>query len=144
MKENFEDYCKSIDLTDPIIVRIRSVVDFFSVKLGITIEDILITEYIKEDGGRVYESIWLFSDNYCMEAKSFLDNDDFDMVLHLNNMVYWSVKKQDFEFDTPNENSRLFIRAQTKNLVDLNLKASKNNCHYLKEIFLKYILQNVS
>src|SRR2546421_3552480 len=46
------------------------------------IEDVVITEYVKDDGSRVYETIWFFSDSFVLEAKQFLNAelDDIDIA----------------------------------------------------------------
>jgi hypothetical protein len=60
------------------------------------ITGMFVTDYIKEDGAREYENLWLFPQTYCMEAKQFITKDDFDIAPIRSRIHYWNIRKQDF------------------------------------------------
>jgi len=147
MKKEFGDYLESIGLTDVIIKRIEVVYQFYEKTLGKLddeIQDIFVTDYISKDGMRQYENLWFFGKNYFMEAKLFLNQDDFDISPSAKKIDWIQVKKQDYDFVKANEKSRLYV-----NLLFLSkagtasFKASEDNCDYLKEIYLKHMLSNL-
>jgi len=143
MKPEFEDYLKAIGMTKILIERIRTIIEFY---LGIypeEIQSIFVTDLINGDGQREYVSLWLFSEKYLMEAKSFTTEDNFDMTPVNNRIKYWSIEKQDYNFKSATDQSRLYVRFQTDVDISGDLKASKENCEFLKTIFIHHILPNL-
>lgn len=106
------------------------------------IEDIFIEDYFTEEGTRDYESLWFFSNLYCLEAKKFLTMIDLDITPIKQQITYWSVKIQDFNLKESSEKSRfsLHLRFLQGNTGDM--KAAKRNCDYLQVIIVKYIKAN--
>lgn len=143
MRKEFIGYLKSVGITETLYKKIETVYEFYRKICPDEITDIFITDYIKEDGSREYENLWFFSEKYCMEAKQFITKDDFDMTPIKKRVVYWTIRKQDYDFEKVTEKSRLYIRFDTENRVIGELKASKENCHYLKDIILKHIAPNL-
>src|SRR3972149_10515541 len=137
MKQEIYAYLDAISITAEVLhERIKKIYDFYKGVCKDDITDIMITEYLKEDGSREYESLWFFSEKYCMEAKQFITSDNFDMVAMKNRINYWKVQKQDYDFGKATERSRLTIYVSLGTLSSLDLKASKENCSQLKNIFL--------
>ncbi len=139
MKKEFEDYLKSIGITTEVLLRrVESIYQFYLGVCPEEIKDIFITDYIKDDGTREYESLWLFSDSYWIEAKQFIVKDNFDMI-PIKRIERWEIKKEEYDFKKATEKSRLFLRVNINSLLLSEFKASKENCDFLKEIFLKYV-----
>lgn len=91
----------------------------------------------------MFENLWFFTENYAMEAKQFPLQDNFDMLVFYKRITYWNIQKQDYDFKKATDKSRLYLHFKVDTLTEGSLKASKENCDYLKEIFLKYILPNL-
>lgn len=106
------------------------------------IEDIFVTDYIKEDGTRDYENLWFFSKNYCLEAKKFLTQIDLDITPIKNRIIYWTVTAQEFDFKKASENSRLNLEFQTIQRIHGDFKSAKGNCASLQAIISKYVKPN--
>ena len=131
-------------MTDTLIKRVEAIYSFYQGVSPEEITSIFVTDFIKEDGGREYENLWFFSKSNMMEAKGFISRDDFDMSPMLKQIIYWNVKKQDYDFQKATDKSRLHITiiiVVSENRGDF--KASKDNCDYLKDIFQKHILPNI-
>jgi len=143
MNNDFTAYLKTIGMTDILIKRVESIYNFYQGVSPEEITSIFVTDFIKEDGGREYENLWFFSKSNMMEAKGFISRDDFDMSPMLKHIIYWNVKKQDYDFQKATVKSRLHITIIVvyENIADF--KASKDNCDYLKDIFQKHILPNI-
>lgn len=139
MKKEFEEYLKSIGIaTETLLKRVETIYQFYSNICPEEIKDIFVTDYIKNDGTREYESLWFFSDNYCMEAKEFATADNFDIML-VKNIIRWEVKKQEYDFKKAIDKSRIFLHVNISIALSADFKASKENCDFLREIFLKYV-----
>jgi hypothetical protein len=145
MKKEFVEYLELIGLTDVIIKRIEDIYRFYEEslkKLDDEILGIFVTDYMPKDGLRQYENIWFFSNKYFMEAKLFYQKDDFDIEPAEEKINYIQVEKNDYDFLKATDKSRLYIRYTSSTLSEGELKASKENCDCLKEIYFKYLLPN--
>lgn len=143
MKEEFKKYLEDVDIIGAIGEKVERIYDFYREICPDEITGIFITDYIKEDGERVYEHLWFFSEKYCMEAKQFITTDDFDITPIKNQIIYWVLKKQDYDFKKATEKSRLYLKFKMGTMIDGELKASKENCDYLRDIILEYIRTNL-
>ena len=145
MKREFSDYLNSIGIIGELFEKIEKIYDFYSEINSEEIEDILVTEYITEDGSREYMSVWFFTDNFAMEANNFTnkDKDDFDCVGIKNTIVRWEIIKQDYDFQEITEKSRFNLEIKFASGTKGYFKSSKQNCNHLKHIFLKYIVPNL-
>jgi len=143
MKEEFKKYLEDVDIIGAIGEKVERIYDFYREICPDEITGIFITDYIKEDGERVYEHLWFFSEKYCMEAKQFITTDDFDITPIKNQIIYWVLKKQDYDFKKATEKSRLYLKFKMETRIDGELKASKGNCDYLRDIILEYIKSNL-
>ena len=145
MKTEFKEYLKDINMSDFLVARVEEVFNFYQLVHSDEITDIFVTDYLKEDGERIYESLWFFSQGYLMEAKGFMSKDEFDMSPLRKCVSYWSLEKKDYDFQKATVKSRLFIKVKFSELdISAQFKASKENCDYLKGLFHKYILPNFS
>jgi hypothetical protein len=142
MNKDFKVYLKNIGMTDILIKRVEDIYNFYQVVSPDELTDIFVTDFIKEDGSREFENLWLFTKSYMMEAKGFISHDDFDMTLMRKQITYWSVEKQDYDFQKSTDKSRLHILIRLTFPLAGDLKASKENCDYLKNIFHKFVLPN--
>ena len=143
MKEEFKKYLEDVDIIGAIGEKVERIYDFYREICPDEITGIFITDYIKEDGERVYEHLWFFSEKYCMEAKQFITTDDFDITPIKNRIIHWELKKQDYDFKKATEKSRLHLEFEMDTTIEGELKASKGNCDYLRDIILEYIKSNL-
>ena len=71
--ESMVKYIHLIGLSTEIAKRVEKIAYEYKLLIPtLEIEDIFICDYIKEDGSRDYESLWLLSKNYVLEAKNSL------------------------------------------------------------------------
>lgn len=143
MEKEFITYLKSIGITEAIRKRIETIHEFYREICPDKITGIFVTNYMEEDGERMYENLWFFSENYCMEAKQFIAKDDFDITPIRSRIYYWTIRKQDYDFKKATEKSRLYLKFKLSTRIEGEFKASKENCDYLREIFLKYVVPNL-
>ncbi len=143
MKKEFIKYLESISITNALRERIETIYKFYQEIYPDEITDIFITDYIKEDGLREYESLWFFSNKNCMEAKQFITKEDFDVAPIKKRIYYWTIQKQNYDFKKATEKSRLYLRFELDTGVTCGVKAAKENCDYLRKIILKYIVPNL-
>jgi len=143
VKDQFLKYLKGIYLTDVLIHRIDQIIKEYEHLCPDEIIDIFVSDYVKEDGSREYESLWLFSGNYTMEAKEFVNKDDYDITPIKRHISYVSMEKQDFDFKNISEKSRFKIYFKMESDAIGENKGSKENCIYLTNILNEHILPNL-
>ena len=143
MKEEFIKYLASISITKAVLEKIEKIYKFCEEICPDEITGIFITDYIKEDGSREYENLWFFSEKNCMEAKQFITKDDFDITPIKKRVYYWTIQKQNYDFKKATKKSRVHLKFDLDTGIVGVLKAAKENCDYLKEIILKYVIINL-
>ena len=143
MKQSFLDYLKMVGVKEPLHKRIEGILQFYKELCPEDITDIFVSEYLTQDGNREYSSVWFFSANYVMEAKYFIEKDDFD-IMALNQITYLEIEKKDYDFKQAKAESRMTAAyAAITNLVTGKLQSSQENCDVLKHILLEYLIPQV-
>lgn len=142
MKAEWIEYLKTIGIKDLFLDRCKEIFNFYQQIYPDQIKDIFVTEYLDKEGNRQYESMWFFSETMVMEAKKFLEKDDFDSVPLNKQVKYWSVTKTEYDFIRATTKSRMVIKFGLLSGIGGSLKASRENCDSLKSIFIKYIITN--
>ena len=137
MKAAFIEYLKNIGITEPIQERITTIYGFFVETCPEEVEDIFVSDFIREDGTREYTSIRFLSEKYTMLAIDFINKDDF-RISPLRGLRTVRLQKRDYDFKKANERSRMSIRVYYTDDTYSDYQASKTNCDYLKDIFYKY------
>ncbi len=144
MKTDYVNYLKTLNMTPVLIDRVKEVVAFYDryVVAG-KIKTIFVSEYIGEDGNHTYENLWIITDEAVMEAHQFLEGDEFDSAILVNNVKYWTIEKMEYDFENYNSKSRMLLKFTLGDDIKAEMKASRNNCDVLKSVFQNYILPNV-
>jgi hypothetical protein len=106
--------------------------------------DLFVTDYITADGTREFENLWFFSQAAAMEAKQFTTKDDFDYLVIKGRVYYWTIEKQDYDFETTTDASRMNLQFSVQYPSVGNLKAARNNCNFLRDIMRTYIIPNLA
>ena len=143
MKKEWHKYLISLGLEEPIISRAKKLLEIYQEICNEDILDIFVTEYMDREGKRNYESMWFFTEKAMMEAREFVYEDDLDYTIYGNNIIYWRMKKENYDYKKCTTESRMSIEFSLKVRIIATLRASGNNCKKLKDIFKKHIACNV-
>jgi hypothetical protein len=124
INEKFIKYLNNIEITEENLQkRILDIFEFYKNHLcPEPIQDIFVTDYITEEL-REYENLWFFSENYAMEAKKFISEDDFDITL-LRKINRIEIQKTNYDFRQANLKSRLILFSDSASMF-VEMKASK-------------------
>jgi hypothetical protein len=122
-------------------MRLEVIAAFYEDMCPEEISDIFITDFIAGEEGRKFESAWFFSAGYMMEAKTFVSQDIFDLV-PTTPIVRWEVTKSDYDFVTATEASRISLHFVGPH-INGTLRATRENCDFLRDLMLKYVVPNV-
>jgi len=142
MKTEWKTYLETIGIQGGFLKRVQKVLDFYQQVYPKQVEDVFVTEYFDKEGNRQYQNVWLFSSESVMEAKQFLTGDDFDSAPLRRQVRYWNIKKIKYNFRKASTESRMLLDFRLATGDRCELKASRENCDFLKDIFLKHVLPN--
>lgn len=139
----FKAYLEKVDITtEALLSRIQLIYDVASEMCPERIEQIFVTDYIKKDNTRAYESIWFFSKGYCMEAKDF--ETDYSIDIIPIKIYRFEIALKDYDFKKATPKSRLQLSIQFDEQLSGDLKGAKENCDVLRDIILKYLKPNLA
>jgi hypothetical protein len=80
MRETFIGYAREMGLDSAGLERVSDVLAVSSRLLPEEIEEIFISQSLEEEGQVTeWDSLWLFSKNYCLEARQFLVQQDLEI-----------------------------------------------------------------
>lgn len=143
MIEKFEEYIGTLPLTKVVKDRIDEVLILNNKIKELDIQDIFVCESKNEEGARNYTSLWLFTDQYCIECKNFLNSYDFDLTPYLKKIDYCSIVPVNFDLETPNPSSIVKIHFHFGAGITGDLIATESNCLSALKIYQKYIISNL-
>lgn len=139
----FIPYLNDIDITTrAYIKRIESIYELCCYMCPEKIEDILVEDYIKDDGTREYEDLNFFSKGYCLSAHQFLTKNNIHIGVLAKRIIGWRVQATDFDFKKATTKSRLNVSVRTLDDIEGEFKAARENCRHLQAIIDKYIKPN--
>ena len=141
---SYESYLEDIGfVSKPFVNRIKPLLDIASKMCPTEITDIIITNYIKNDLTIEFQSLWFFSDKYCLEAKEFLTKVDLDIAFFFESVKYWNIKLENYNYKKAFANSKILLEVGLLQGVELEFRAEGRNCDYLRNIINKYIKPNL-
>ena len=123
--------------------RTNNILEFYEKLYPNQLQDIFVSEHLDKEGNRKYESFFIFNNKIVFEAKDFLNEDDFDAASYLKKIVYYRIKKKEYDFNEAKNKSRMSLYFRLSEEIFCELKASGNNCDYLRTVFFDQILPNV-
>ena len=96
-----------------------------------------------EDGSLGCEDLWIFSKNYAMRVKGFMDNEELEVFGVVKPIRLMKLKASDYDFKDFDARSRLSLTIQLNQNCEMILKASQGNCPILEAI-VRYLCTNNS
>ncbi len=110
------------------------------------LKTIFISNYKEADGKEQFKDLWLFSDNYVIEALNFnkQETPKLEIAIFSNNIqsIAFETKNLDFSQKATGD-SRLHIVFYTFSNFSCDQIASGRNCNALMSIYKKYIKNNL-
>lgn len=145
MERKFDEYLENINVSDVIKERVYLIYDEISFLYNkIEIDDMLITN-VSNDGDIEYQSLWFFNKDYAIECKNFLNQDDFDIAPLNNKIIYFNIKKSNYQLlKRPKTNSVVFFTILVNDgKTSCNFTATGINCFYVTKVSRKYFLKTM-
>jgi hypothetical protein len=143
MKKEFEDYLRSISLTATLMGKVDSIYEMYRSFCPEEIKWIFVADYITNEGERVFEELWCFSENYLMNSPQFASSDELIMARIERPLLYFRIVKHDYDLQKATDKSRIKIEFRLSAWPDAtgDMKASGENCSHLWKLFLTYLIK---
>ena len=143
--EKLHEYLDAIDATAALRDRAVGLLSLYQAFPEVTPEDFFVSEYPQEDGSRVFESLWLFTDRLMMEAKIPGEGDEqLDFVPLVHGVRHLVVQAKDYDLRTTSEASRMRVEAWVSDARVGELRASGSNCDRLRAVVARYLFPNLA
>jgi len=140
-------YLQSIGMiTDVDIQVVKEVFAQGKVLCPEELKTIFISNYKETDGKEQFKDLWLFSDNYVIEAMNFSKQEipKLEMTIFSNNIQVVSFEAKNLDFSQKaKDDSSLHVIFYTYNIFSCDQIASGRNCDALMSIYQKYIKNNL-
>lgn len=143
MKPEWETYLNEMQVSAVLKSAIEERLQVAAKLCPEPIDDLLLTDYVDNEDRRSLESIWFLSKSYALEAKNFISSSNCDLAILRDNIAYFDVKWEDFDFEKATSKSRLNVRFQLLDGVEGEMRASGGNCEVLWRFFSTRIRPNL-
>jgi hypothetical protein len=144
MKEEFLAYLNDLRASSVVISRVENLIDLLHEIVTIEFTGIFLNDFITQDGIMQFDALYLFSDREIIQAKNFLQMDNFEFGGYKEAISSIEIQGQDYNFKTTSEKSRFTISLNcVVGARYYQFKASKQNCNYLKSIYDVYLRPNI-
>ncbi len=142
-----EDYLDSIVMiSDTDIQRVSEIFSQGKVLCPEELKMIFISNYKETDGKDQFKDLWLFSDNYVIEALNFTKQKALilEIAIFGNNIQVASIETNNLNLSQKAKvDSRLRIKFYTFSNFSCDQIAFGRNCNALMSIYKKYIKNNL-
>ena len=145
MNDRVVQYLDSLGLTDELRFRIEVLIARCEHLLGSEATAVFASEYVAEDVGRVYESVFAFTPDFMMEAQVAQEpQEQVDIVPLRASVKHWIINTSHYDLRTANDQSRVSTNVWLAEDRVATLRASGRNCDNLLAVGLEFIRPNVA
>lgn len=144
MKDELNEYLKSLEATDVILKRGEKVLELYSqLFANFDATEIFVSEDLNQDKRREWRSLFAFTEEYMLEAKNFVSETDLDVTYLIKSIDYMRMRFKDYEPGKATTiESRFRIDGYFHSEIDFELRASEKNCEKLWKICRTILLPN--
>lgn len=144
MNRRVSGYLDTLGLTESLRFRVESLIARCELVLGSEPSAVIVSEYVSDDVGRVFESVFAFTDSFLLEAQVAEEpSDQVDIVPLKGRVRHWILTASRYDLRTASNESRL----STEVWLDANrlatIRASGQNCDHLVRVGLEFIRPNL-
>src|SRR3712207_1781977 len=140
MNEKLADYLSALGAPEALRTRVTDLLDTYEAVLEEEVGAWFVSEYVDDQEQRTFESLWLFTQAFAMEAQLLgADEDHFDFVPLRTGIRQIIVEKRAFNFDDVRPASRMTVETWFEDRRYGVMRASGENCVALLEV-LKTVL----
>lgn len=138
-------YLSDLGAPEALQARVAELVASYEAVLEEEMGAWFVSEYIDEQDQRTFESLWLFTETFLMEAELLgAEEDHFDFVPFKGGIRRLAVEKRSFDLQEPTSASRMTVETWLEDRRYAVMRASGDNCAALLEILKTVLLPNAA
>lgn len=140
--KDFSDYYKSLGMGPVLIEKMSAIQDQFMHIVDDPPQDVVVSEYVTDDGQRQYLGAFFFSNKFVYEVENLMSEQPKLWIAKLaDNIGSLGLTPRDYDFHEAKPASRLNLECQWHRgtSFELNIKTSGENCSHLLQIITKYL-----
>ena len=147
MKTEYEEYLQTVDihLRANLHKRILEAIPLMEALSPEPLQDILITEGSDNEERRLYYSLYMFSEHYIAEANN-IDGPSqtlYNLFILKNSVINLTLSLDNYDLKkAANRKSWVAFHVGLASDRNLQLRATRQNCEKVKQIYEKYIKPN--
>jgi hypothetical protein len=143
MNSELTSYLEALGAPEALRARIDDLVGSYETVLEEDVGAWFVSEYLEEGGERTFESLWLFTETYLMEAELLgAEEDHFDFVPFKAGITRIAIDKRSFNLKEPTAASRMTVETWMADRQYSVMRATGDNCAALLEILQTVLLPN--
>lgn len=101
---------------------------------GFNPQKVYVTEYLRSDQKKVFENLVFLSNGVICEVKNFSTEERYTLYKVDSNVAAVQIMKNDHDFKSFNQVSRIHARIIFRYGVDFTLKGTGENCRFLVDL----------
>jgi hypothetical protein len=142
MKEQFVKYLETIGVSGPLLAHVDGIYSVCQQLIPTELEAIFLSDYVQEDGSRWYDFLWFFSPGYALAVPNLRDPDVLDVLATGSGVAQCTITRKAYDLANETSDSRLHVKLRLADGPQLELRASRENCRFLRDIVRQYFLAN--
>lgn len=141
----YEQYLKEIGIKSrELLSRLTTLYNICAEACPEDINQIFVSEYLNSDNSRVYESLFLFSNNFIIEIKQpFNEGFRWDISGIFNSFKWVDFSSSNFDYETATSSSKLQMTCTYHTDLQSEMKATESNCIHLWTVYKETIRPNL-
>ncbi len=142
MNKKFKEYLEDIGMTRTLINKVEEEHNVLLRLFDFDCEDLIVEDYINEDGSKVYKNILLFCENYIHEVTDFIEKPKYSKTYMADQVNNIEVQIKDFIIgEKTKRNSVIKIQLYRKDseIRIYEINGTGENCKYIIDILRNYI-----
>jgi len=144
MNSNFTEYINSLEMSDIFKGKVETTIKNCNKLFELDFNKLFISNGLDSENIPYYDSLFLFNENYVIEAKNFESTINFDIANLENNLHYAVLKSKNNDLDNFDDKSQLEVTMfQGDNLYTKFISRGKFNSECLIDIYKSIILKRI-
>ncbi|MDW7730368.1 MAG: hypothetical protein SCJ94_10245 [Bacillota bacterium] len=142
MNKEFKVYLEDIGMPGELIKKVEKEYDTLLSLFSFDCKDLIVEDFVNEDGNRTYKHILLFCEKYIYEVTNFIEKPKYSKTYMANQVHVIDVQIEDFDIEkrsTRKSIIKIQLQRIYSDLRGYEINGTGENCKYIIDILKNYI-----
>lgn len=142
MNETFSKYVRSLGIGEALFAHIEALSDQCQRLAPEPFEEIAVSEVVQQDGSKIYDLLYFFSNGFICEVENFVSNPTIWLAPLQSGPAWLKIEKVDFDLKEAKPTSRFSVDAHWWSAgFTIHPKACGDNCTHLLKLTKRYLIR---